>query len=111
MLGPHYIGRHSKEELKNMKSQTDWDRVYNMQDEDIVLDDDCPDVVEGLKSGRMKLRGRPKLEDKKIPISIRLDSDAVESLRALGPGWQTKLSNKISEWMKENTQMHTHTGS
>jgi uncharacterized protein (DUF4415 family) len=94
------ITRHSKEELKSMETRTEWDRVYNMRDEDIILDDDCPDVVEGLKSGRMKLRGRPRLRDKKVPISIRLDPDAVRSLRALGPGWQTKLSDKISEWMK-----------
>jgi uncharacterized protein (DUF4415 family) len=101
------IIRYTKEELKNMKSRTEWDRVYNMRDEDIILDDDCPDVIEGLKSGKMKLRGRPKLEDKKIPISIRLDSDAVRSLRALGPGWQTKLSDKISEWMKDGTQTYS----
>jgi len=90
------------EEIADMKSETDWDRVMSMKDEDIIIDGDSPDVVAGIKSGRMKVRGRPRLQDKKVPISIRLEPDTLESLRALGPGWQTKLSNKISDWIKSN---------
>jgi uncharacterized protein (DUF4415 family) len=90
------------EEIKKTKSRTDWDRVLNMKDEDIIMDEDAPDIIEGLKSGRMQVRGRPRREDRKVPISIRLEPDTVASLRESGPGWQTKLSEKISEWAKEN---------
>ncbi|MDR3305201.1 MAG: BrnA antitoxin family protein [Clostridiales Family XIII bacterium] len=83
-----------------MKSETDWDRLLSMKEEDIIIDGDSPDVVAGIKSGRMKVRGRPRLQDKKVPISIRLEPDTLESLRALGPGWQTELSNKISDWVR-----------
>jgi uncharacterized protein (DUF4415 family) len=88
--------------MKKTKSQTDWDRVLNMKDEDIIMDENAPDIIAGLKSGKMKIRGRPRREDRKVPISIRLEPDTVASLREAGPGWQTKLSEKISEWVKED---------
>jgi uncharacterized protein (DUF4415 family) len=96
------IVRRTKEEMKRAGSQTDWNRVLAMKDEDIIMDEDAPDIIEGLKSGRMKVRGRPKLEDKKIAISIRLEPDTLTSLRGMGQGWQTKLSDKISTWVKED---------
>jgi uncharacterized protein (DUF4415 family) len=100
------IVSYTEEELKELKGETDWERVLNMKDEDIVLDEDSPDVTELLKSGRARYvgrRGRPALaqEERTIPISIRLEREAVESLRALGAGWQTRLSEKISSWLRE----------
>jgi uncharacterized protein (DUF4415 family) len=48
------------------------------------------DVHEG---GKLIRRGRPPSpETRKQPVKIRLDPDLVASLRASGPGWQTRLN-------------------
>jgi len=37
-------------------------------------------------------RGRPKSDDPKRMVSIRLDADVLERLRADGDGWQTRIN-------------------
>ncbi|OXE36162.1 MAG: hypothetical protein CGW95_09445 [Phenylobacterium zucineum] len=37
-------------------------------------------------------RGRPKSENAKVEVKIRLDAATVEHLRNSGPGWQTRIN-------------------
>jgi len=37
-------------------------------------------------------RGRPRSEAPKRLVSLRLDPDVVDRLRATGPGWQTRAN-------------------
>ena len=39
--------------------------------------------------------GRPKAEDPKVSISIRIPLSKAAGLRATGPGWQTRISDFI----------------
>ena len=39
--------------------------------------------------------GRPKAEDPKVSISIRIPLSKAVGLRATGPGWQTRISDFI----------------
>jgi len=48
-------------------------------------------------------RGRPKKEMVKQDIHIRLNPSTLTKLKALGRGWQTKLSAKVDEWVKQGT--------
>ena len=48
-------------------------------------------------------RGRPKKKAVKQDIHIRLNPSTLRKLRALGRGWQTKLSAKVDEWVKLGT--------
>ena len=57
------------------------------------------EVREGTKLVR---RGRPRLPDAKRQVTIRLDPDLLEGLRATGPGWQTRLNEVVREWLKKN---------
>ncbi len=41
--------------------------------------------------------GRPPIKNAKEMLSLRLDSDVLEKLRASGKGWQTGLSKYIKE--------------
>jgi uncharacterized protein (DUF4415 family) len=50
---------------------------------------DGADVYDGNKLVR---RGRPPLEHPKRLVSLRLDPEVVERLRASGPGWQTRAN-------------------
>lgn len=46
-----------------------------------------PALAETMNKG-----GRPKSDDPKIAVSLRLDRDVVEKFRAGGPGWQTRIN-------------------
>jgi uncharacterized protein (DUF4415 family) len=91
------IEQYTTEELKQKKSLTDWRRVRNMKNEDIDFSD-SPDVSELIERGLVRRIGRPLKEDKKQAISIRLPIPTVVKLRASGKKWQTRLSEKISQW-------------
>lgn len=47
------------------------------------------DVYDG---ERLVRRGRPKLEAPKKQVTMRLDADVVERLRAGGRGWQSRAN-------------------
>ncbi len=42
-------------------------------------------------------RGRPKSAAPKAPISLRLDAQVVQHLRAQGAGWQTRVNDALAE--------------
>lgn len=44
-------------------------------------------------------RGRPKLDTPKRLVSVRLDADALEQMRATGPGWQSRVNEAVVEWL------------
>ena len=41
-------------------------------------------------------RGRPKASAPKVPVTIRLDADVVETYKATGEGWQTRMNECLS---------------
>lgn len=54
-----------------------------------------PDLVAAmLELQRRKGRG-PQRAPTKEQLTIRLDSDIVSALRAEGPGWQTRLNDRL----------------
>ncbi|WP_424139488.1 BrnA antitoxin family protein [Roseomonas chloroacetimidivorans] len=44
-------------------------------------------------------RGRPPSEAPKKLVSVRLDADLLERLRASGPGWQSRLNEAVRTWL------------
>ena len=46
-----------------------------------------------------KLKGRPKSAVTKERITIRLSPDVVETFRATGEGWQTRMDAALKEWL------------
>ncbi len=47
-----------------------------------------------------KRRGRPKSENPKMPVTMRLDADVVKFFRAGGEGWQTRLNAFLAAHVK-----------
>lgn len=45
--------------------------------------------------GVLVRRGRPKLESPKRQVTLRLDADLVEAMRASGPGWQVRANEAL----------------
>jgi uncharacterized protein (DUF4415 family) len=39
--------------------------------------------------------GRPKLDEPKVPVSIRLDAEVLRKWKATGPGWQSRINEAL----------------
>ena len=80
-------------------SKTDWARVRVMSDRDIQRSSEHPEA-----SMKHIVRGIARRGLKPIPpkasISLRLDADVLEWLKAQGPGYQTRI-NAILRAFKE----------
>lgn len=50
-----------------------------------------------------RARGRPRLADAKRQVTIRLEPDLLDRLRATGPGWQTRLNEAVRDWLKKQS--------
>jgi len=48
-------------------------------------------------SGTLTKRGRPKLDQPKKQITLRLDQDVIDRLRAGGPGWQGRINDILKK--------------
>jgi uncharacterized protein (DUF4415 family) len=46
-----------------------------------------------------RARGRPPSPAPKRQVTIRLDPDLLDRLRATGPGWQTRLNEALRDWL------------
>ncbi|MBL8554903.1 MAG: BrnA antitoxin family protein [Phenylobacterium sp.] len=44
--------------------------------------------------------GRPAVEAPKAPVTLRLDAEILQRLRASGRGWQTRLASKVAELVR-----------
>lgn len=41
--------------------------------------------------------GRPKSDNPKVAVSLRLDSEVVERFKSGGPGWQTRMNKALRQ--------------
>lgn len=46
---------------------------------------------------RKNVGGRPKSENPKVAVSLRLDQDVVARFKASGPGWQTRINDALRD--------------
>lgn len=47
-------------------------------------------------------RGRPFGSGTKKQVTLRLDSDVLESFKVSGDGWQTRMNDALREWLKSH---------
>jgi uncharacterized protein (DUF4415 family) len=85
------------EQVKKLKSGTDWDRVRNQEPD--LTDPDAPDFSD-LMVDKIKRLGRPPKAVCKDMVNLRLDHFVLATLRGSGKGWQTRLSNYIAKGVK-----------
>lgn len=53
------------------------------------------DTVLRPANGTLTKRGRPKLEQPKRQVTIRLDNAVIEGFRAQGRGWQSRVNAEL----------------
>jgi uncharacterized protein (DUF4415 family) len=57
-----------------------------------------PELVAAL----LRRRGRPKADTPKRQVTLRLDADVIDRLRASGAGWQTRLNQALRDWLERS---------
>ncbi|MDY6842179.1 MAG: BrnA antitoxin family protein [Pseudomonadota bacterium] len=71
--------------------------------EGIAYDLDTHELSEQ-ESRRLRPLGRPKAEVTKERITIRLSPEVVETFRATGEGWQSRMDKALRDYLKTHSQ-------
>lgn len=73
-----------------------------------LSDPDCPPLTDEqlaqFKPAR-RGRGRPAQDVTKVLVSIRFDAAVLDSFKATGEGWQTRINDALREWAKDHHMM------
>ena len=70
--------------------------------------DELPDLNEEmLARAEIKRGGRPVSESPRKLLSIRLPADVIDRWKATGPGWQTRMAERLSAGPVKNLTGHS----
>jgi uncharacterized protein (DUF4415 family) len=116
------IVRYTLKEIKKMPSQTDWERINNMKDEDVDCSD-CPEMTDEMlatatRPGVMTdaLFAQMKREDEairaarthaapepqKVPVTFYVAPAILASFRKKsGKNWQSRLNSGAETWLRQ----------
>jgi len=79
-------------------SKADWDAVSDnpeWTEEDFKNARPFAEVFPDLMASIQRARGRPKSENPKKRITLRVDDEVIERFRATGPGWQSRMNEAL----------------
>ena len=76
------------------------DQSWEDPDDAPELTSDYFETADLYEGSTLVRRGRPKLEKPKQLVSMRLDQDVIASLRATGPGWQSRANDILKAALK-----------
>jgi uncharacterized protein (DUF4415 family) len=83
-----------KKKNTSIQSETDWQRVMNMADEDIDTSD-IPELTDDFfKNARVRWPGNKK------QLTLRLDPDVLDYFKHLGKGYQSTMNNVLRKFME-----------
>ncbi|MBA5604680.1 BrnA antitoxin family protein [Duganella sp. FT3S] len=69
--------------------------AHHIQPEEYI---ELPELTDDmLARGTAKKGGRPRLANPRQLISLRLPADVIARWKATGPGWQTRMAERLSE--------------
>jgi uncharacterized protein (DUF4415 family) len=66
----------------------------------IAADPDTYEVPTEEIAAMRPMRGRPRLEQPKASLTMRIDADTLDALKATGPGWQTRVNDLLRKAVK-----------
>jgi uncharacterized protein (DUF4415 family) len=79
-------------------TQADWDEVEDnpeLTEEELKEMRPFREVFPELAASIDRKLGRPKAENPKKAISLRLDQDVIERFKAGGDGWQSRMNEAL----------------
>jgi len=56
---------------------------------------ELPGFLEAIENYRARVRGRPRMENPKQHVSLRLDPKVIAGFKAQGPGWQSRINDVL----------------
>ncbi len=59
------------------------------------LDDAWFEEADAFVGGKLVRRGRPKSDNPKQPVSLRLDREVIDWFKRGGDGWQTRINEEL----------------
>ncbi len=80
------------------RSQTDWQRLEAMTDEDVDLSD-CPEITPEQFARGVVRRGLPAAKNK-AQVTLRVDSDVLAWFKSQGRGYQTQINMLLKAYME-----------
>ncbi|MBW4418049.1 MAG: BrnA antitoxin family protein [Myxacorys californica WJT36-NPBG1] len=89
-------------ESTSSNSQTDWQRLDAMADEDIDLSD-CPEVTPEMFAKAVVRRGLP-IAKSKTQVTLGIDNDVLEWFKSQGRGYQTQINQLLRAYMEAHDQ-------
>jgi uncharacterized protein (DUF4415 family) len=87
-----------KKNYISKRSETDWERVRNMKDEDIDLSDIPELTPEFFVNGIVRKGLKPV--PRKNQLTLRIDQDVIEFFKQEGKGYQTKINQLLRAYME-----------
>jgi uncharacterized protein (DUF4415 family)/uncharacterized DUF497 family protein len=63
----------------------------------IAADPDTVELTDADLAQLRPLRGRPPLARPKAALTMRVDADVLDALKATGPGWQTRINELLRD--------------
>ena len=82
--------------IERGESRTDWERVRQAMAADPEAAEDNRKIGELIEKLIAK-RGRPVQGERKEAISLRLPVSVLARWKATGPGWQTRMAERLSK--------------
>ena len=80
------------------KSETDWERLRNMKDEDIDYSDIPRTTPEMWAKGVLRKNFKPL--PRKRQLTLRIDDDVINFFKEQGRGYQTKINQLLRAYME-----------
>ena len=82
----------SRHSLKSDLARLDAHRIKKSEYEEL------PELTEEmLARAKISKGGRPPSENPRKQLTLRLPADVIERWKATGPGWQTRMADRLSK--------------
>ena len=82
-------------------SESDWTRVRR----EVALDAQATEDNRAIGELLERRRGRPVVGETKTAISLRVPDSVLTAFKATGPGWQTRMTDALADWLRRHSQV------
>ena len=95
--------------VETIKTRDGREFVLNMPEEDALItaaamaDPDARPMTDAEWEAALptvRIGRPPYAAPRKAPVTLRLDVDILDTLKASGRGWQTRVNDALREWLK-----------
>ena len=97
-----------KKSTISSKSQTDWEHLDKMNDENIDFSD-IPELTPEMFAKGIVKRGL-EVKENKAQLTIRVDQDVLTWFKSQGRGYQTRINSLLRAYMEADAKQNKPSG-